>query len=168
MAKNSNKPIDKEAVRILAIEIGAREAARKLGLNEDTVCSWSKRGNWKLPKRNGELKRASMQAVASNENVGDVVLNTLKVREENTRSQLAIVAERGATEAAQLEAVLPAAPLIASLVSAIGKTFGWASGGQPSVNYYGDVNTVVVCDEAKRKQLIEQRERLLQQEAIDV
>ena len=36
---------------------------------------------------------------------------------------------------------------------------------RPSVNYYGDVNTLVVCDEAKRKQLIEQRQRLLEQEA---
>lgn len=35
----------------------------------------------------------------------------------------------------------------------------------PSVNYYGDVNTVVVCDAERRQQLIEQRQRLLEQEA---
>jgi hypothetical protein len=33
------------------------------------------------------------------------------------------------------------------------------------VNYYGDVNTVVLCDPERRKQLIEQRQRLLEQEA---
>jgi transposase-like protein len=36
-------PVDREAVRILAIELGAREAARKLGLNENTVLSWARR-----------------------------------------------------------------------------------------------------------------------------
>ena len=42
---------DRESVRVLAIELGAREAARRLGLNEDTVCSWARRYNWQLPQR---------------------------------------------------------------------------------------------------------------------
>ena len=33
------------------------------------------------------------------------------------------------------------------------------------MNYYGDVNTVVVCDQKKREELIAQRQRLLEQEA---
>ena len=33
------------------------------------------------------------------------------------------------------------------------------------MNYYGDVNTVVVCDENRRKQLIEQRQRLLEEQS---
>jgi transposase-like protein len=44
-------PADREAVRVLAIELGAREAARRLGLNPNTVLSWSKRYNWELPNR---------------------------------------------------------------------------------------------------------------------
>lgn len=41
---------DREAVKTLAISIGVREAARRLGLNEDTVCSWAKREAWFTPK----------------------------------------------------------------------------------------------------------------------
>ena len=43
--------INRESVRVLAQEIGARAAARRLGLNEKTVLSWSHRGKWKLPLR---------------------------------------------------------------------------------------------------------------------
>jgi transposase-like protein len=32
--------VDREAVRVLAIELGAREAARRLGIKESTVLSW--------------------------------------------------------------------------------------------------------------------------------
>jgi hypothetical protein len=44
------------------------------------------------------------------------------------------------------------------------KLCGWD--GKPSVTYYGDDNrTVVVCDEARRRELIEQRQRLLETES---
>ena len=46
------------------------------------------------------------------------------------------------------------------------RMFGWDGSPQPSVTYYGDDNRqVIVCDEAKRKQLIEQRQRLLEAES---
>jgi hypothetical protein len=40
------QPIDREAVKTLAIAVGVREAARQLGLNEERVLKWSQRGNW--------------------------------------------------------------------------------------------------------------------------
>ena len=43
--------INRESVRVLAQAIGARAAARSLGINEKTVLSWSHRGKWKLPLR---------------------------------------------------------------------------------------------------------------------
>jgi hypothetical protein len=50
------------------------------------------------------------------------------------------------------------------LALTMAKLCGWD--GKPSVTYYGDDNrTVVVCDPERRQQLIEQRERLLEQEA---
>jgi len=153
-------------VRVLALAIGAREAARKLKLNENTVCGWASTGHWNLPSRKNGRPKGSKQALKVLPS--QAYENSIKERETRTRDQLAIAAERGAYEAAQLGSVLPEAVKLQALVGAIAKTFGWASGGQPSVNYYGDVNTVVVCDEAKRKQLIEQRARLLEQEAIDV
>ena len=45
--------INHESVRVLAQAIGARAAARSLGINEKTVLSWSHRGKWKLPRRQG-------------------------------------------------------------------------------------------------------------------
>jgi hypothetical protein len=46
------------------------------------------------------------------------------------------------------------------------RMFGWDGNAQPSVTYYGDDNrTVVLCDAERRQQLIEQRQRLLEQEA---
>lgn len=38
--------IDREQVRIVAVQIGVREAARQFGLSEETVKSWSKREGW--------------------------------------------------------------------------------------------------------------------------
>ncbi len=50
------------------------------------------------------------------------------------------------------------------LALTMAKLCGWD--GKPSVTYYGDDNrTLVVCDEARRRELIEQRQRLLEQEA---
>jgi hypothetical protein len=50
-ASQTKPPVDREAVRVLAIEFGARETARRLGINEKTVLSWSHRGRWNLPLR---------------------------------------------------------------------------------------------------------------------
>jgi len=47
----SKPPVNREAVHILALSIGAREAARRLGIKESTLLSWSHRLKWKLPLR---------------------------------------------------------------------------------------------------------------------
>jgi hypothetical protein len=51
MQEKTKPPVSREAVRILAISIGAREAARRLGIKESTLLSWSHRLKWKLPRR---------------------------------------------------------------------------------------------------------------------
>lgn len=38
--------VDREQVRMLVLSVGCREAARQMGLNEDTVSAWSARGGW--------------------------------------------------------------------------------------------------------------------------
>jgi hypothetical protein len=49
---------------------------------------------------------------------------------------------------------------------AAARLFGWDGNAHPSVTYYGDDNRqVILCDENKRKQLIEQRQRLLEAES---
>ncbi len=86
--------IDKESVRMLAIEIGVRPAARKLGLNEDRVCQWSKRGNW-FPTP-PDAQQSNVSTVSK---PGDILLNELHEHETATRMSLARSARKLATEA---------------------------------------------------------------------
>ena len=55
--------VDKEAVRVLVVAVGVREAARQMNLNENTVCAWSDRGGWldHLKPENQPKLPASMQ-----------------------------------------------------------------------------------------------------------
>ncbi len=85
-------PVSKEAVRLLAIEYGVREAARKMGLNEDTVCQWSRRFDWfpVSPKSN------DVRAVSSVSRPGDVLASELATHENTTRLRLAKYASNAA------------------------------------------------------------------------
>jgi hypothetical protein len=160
-------PVDREGVRLLAIELGASAAARKLGLSPNTVRSWAKRYNWNLPARAG---RPAIVPATDLQRPGDILLQELKENEEATRTSMSIAARRAAAETARISQLAPIAAHdpqeLQQLAGAMARIFGWASGAQPSVNYYGDVqNNTVVCDGDKRKQLIEQRQRLLEAEA---
>ena len=83
-------PIDREAVRVLAIELGAREAARRLGIKESTLLSWSHRLKWKLPRR--KVGRPPLDLKVS---PGDVLLD-YKRRGGLTRMDIATAAARAA------------------------------------------------------------------------
>lgn len=160
-------PVDREGVRLLAMEIGASAAARKLGLSPNTVRSWAKRYNWNLPARAG---RPAIVPATDLQRPGDILLQELKENEEATRTSMSIAARRAAEGTARLSEQNPAlarnAQELQQLAGAMARIFGWVSGAQPSVNYYGDVqNNTVVGDGDKRKHLIEQRQRLLEAEA---
>src|SRR5262245_22423192 len=89
-------PVDREAVRVLAITLGAREAARKLGLNENTVLSWARRENWNLPNRSGGPSAITLQSKP-----GDVLIASHKELEGATKTGLMLTAAKAATQAAQ-------------------------------------------------------------------
>ena len=165
---NATKPtVDREAVRVLAIELGAREAARRLGLNPNTVLSWAKRDNWELPNRKGGATKASANAITLQSKPGDVLIATHKELETKTKTALM----QAVAKAAQLAAQKPAMDVtttaqLRDLALTMAKLCGWDGNGRPNVTYYGDDNrTVVVCDAERRQQLIEQRERLLEAES---
>ncbi len=90
----ATKGIDREAIRLLAIEFGVREAARRSGLNEDTVCSWAKRGAWFASP--AIIYNKPVQAVQA---PGDIMLHELQTHERETRLSLARSARKLATEA---------------------------------------------------------------------
>ena len=158
-------PVDREAVRVLAIELGAREAARRVGVNESTVLSWARRDKWKLPKRTGGATKASASAITLRSKPGDVLIASHEELAERSRTAI-LQAGTKAAEAARDAEALPVKDVqqLQQLTSALARVLGWGASA-PSVNYYGDVNTVVVCDQKRRAELIEQRQRLLEAEA---
>jgi len=81
-------PVSREAVRILALSIGAREAARRLGIKESTLLSWSHRLKWKLPRH--KVGRPPLDLKIS---PGDVLLD-YKRRGGLTRMDMARRSER--------------------------------------------------------------------------
>ena len=86
----SKPPVNREAIHILAYSIGAREAARRLGMKESTLLSWSHRLKWKLPRR--KVGRPPLDLKVS---PGDVLLD-YKRRGGLTRMDMATAAARAA------------------------------------------------------------------------
>jgi molybdenum-dependent DNA-binding transcriptional regulator ModE len=97
-------PVDREAVRLLAMEIGASAAARKLGLSYNTVRSWAKRYDWNLPQRAG---RPAIVPATDLQRPGDVLLQTHKELGERTKTGLAQATARAAEAAATAAEPLP-------------------------------------------------------------
>jgi hypothetical protein len=124
-------------------------------LNEDTVCSWSSRYDWKLPKRNGG---GSSQAITSQASVGDALLADHKELEERGKSAIA----RASVKCAEVNEALPLpdAQSLSQLANALGRVFQWSTGQGNTVNVHAD-KAVIVCDEGRRAELIAQRQRLL-------
>ena len=110
-----------EQVRILALQIGVRPAARQLGLNEDTVCSWAARYNWKVPTvTNGAPSIAStLQAT----HVADSVASELAENERETRLSLSRYARRAAKDSEG--ASLKDAPYVKSAAQVAAITHKW-------------------------------------------
>ena len=167
MKEKPQAKVNKEAFRMLATEIGLNAACRKLDVPINTGKSWARRGGWKLPKRNGGRPERTLSATSATSlhPVADALVATHKELEAGTKTALMqtlhqasqAVARKGPLDISNMgqfrDACLSAA-----------RMFGWD--GKPSVTYYGDDNRqVIVCDEAKRKQLIEQRQRLLEAES---
>lgn len=156
MSNEQAQPVQREAVRMLALEIGARSAARKLGLNEDTVCGWSYRDKWKLPKRNGAgfqpVQESSLKAKP-----GDALLSVHADLEQEGKTVIARAAVKSAKAHEAFDT--PNAQALSLLANALGRVFQWST-GQSTVNVHAD-KAVVIVDEGRRAELIAQRQRLL-------
>ena len=115
-------PVSKEEVRLLAIEIGVREAARRLGLNEDRVCKWSERGKWfTTPKQ----EKAKMAVVSSVSKPANILLDELAENERETRLSLSRYAKRAARDAEN--ATLKDSPYVKAAAQVAGIVHKWDS-----------------------------------------
>ena len=146
---HTKQTVDRESVRVLAIELGAREAARRLGLNPNTVLSWAKRDNWELPNRKGGATKASANAITVQSKPGDVLIAAHKELEQRTRSGLAQATARAAEAAAKADKPVDVSSTshLRDLAASAARVFGWDQGAKATVN----VNAVVVSPEQLRQ-----------------
>ena len=118
-------PVEREGVRLLAMEIGAAATARKLGLNYNTIRSWAKRYKWDLPERSG--RPAIVPATDLQRRPGDVLAQTHKELGERTRTGLAQATARAAEAAAKAEKPLEVGNTaqLRDLAASAARIFGW-------------------------------------------
>ena len=137
-------PVDREGVRLLAMEIGASAAARKLGLNYNTVRSWAKRYNWgDLPERAG---RPAIIPATDLQRPGDLLLQTHKELGERTKTGLAQATARAAEAAAKAEKPIDVSNTshLRDLAAAAARLFGWGTTDKPQGNTY---QTMIISPE---------------------
>jgi len=149
MQKKTTKPqtkssADWEAVRVLAIELGAREAARRLGIKESTVLSRAKRDKWNLPKRRGGATLKSAGAITLQSKPGDVLIASHKELEGATKTGLMLTAAKAATIAAQKPPLdVSNTSQLRDLANSSSRIFGWNTKAAPQTQ----LNQVVITQE---------------------
>jgi hypothetical protein len=126
------KQVDREAVKTLAIAVGVREAARRLGLNEDRVCQWSKRGQWfKNPPKPKTI--AVQQGIVSTvSTASDALRSTLTERSNATKLGLSKAAAKAAEHLAESEPVtiLKHSRAMKDVASTASVVHGWEAGSR--------------------------------------
>jgi hypothetical protein len=141
---------DREAVRVLAIELGARGTARRLSIKESTVLSWARRYSWSLPKRKGggNGKNAITLAIKP----GDALIAHHKGLEGTTKTALMQTLAKAAQQVAGKEPLDITNPAqLQALCLAAARIFGWQGDSQVNVEVNNQVGVVV--SEAKRAEL---------------
>ena len=133
MQSQNKPPVDREAVRVLAIELGAREAARRLNLNPNTVLSWARRYDWKLPHRR-DIGRPAINPSALSLQSGDVLLDEHKRLEGQTKTALMQTAAKAATHAARKPPLdVSNTAQFRDLAASAARIFGWDKSDKPGV-----------------------------------
>jgi hypothetical protein len=129
--------VNKEAFRMLALEIGLNAACRKLGVPIPTGKSWARRGGWKLSKRPGGRPGRALTAssASSLHPIADALVATHKELEERTKSGLAQATARAAEAAATAPEPLEVSNTahLRDLAAAASRLFGWDALKGPQV-----------------------------------
>lgn len=99
--------VDRKAVEVLVAALGVREAARRMGINENTVLQWSKRGAWGVKDsviKNVIRENRKVEIVPKMDvSPARVLTDTLQQMGKETRIGLAKAAKKGADHAATLD-----------------------------------------------------------------
>jgi hypothetical protein len=133
--KNQSKTVNKEAFRMLAVEIGLNEACRKLDVPIPTGKSWARRGGWKLPKRPGGRPGRTLSA-SSLHPVAEALVETHKDLETKTKTGLMQTTAKAATHAAQKPPLdVSNTSQLRDLAQSAARIFGWDSDKGATVNF---------------------------------
>lgn len=119
---------DREAVRLLAIQFGVREAARRSGLSEDRVRQWSSRFNW-LQRSTPEQQKAIVTTVTS---PGDIMLQELERNGHATKLSLSRFARNAAGK--HERGPITKAPLLHKVAQTAAIVHGWQDKQGPQTN----------------------------------
>jgi hypothetical protein len=133
--KKQSKTVNKEAFRMLAVEIGLNAACRKLDVPIPTGKSWARRGGWKLPKRPGGRPGRKLTASGLHP-IADALVATHKELETTTKTALARATAAAAEHASTqppLEVRNPAQ--LRDLAVSATKVFGWDKKGSPHTQF---------------------------------
>jgi len=130
--KKQSKTVNKEAFRMLAVEIGLNEACRKLDVPIPTGKSWARRGGWQLPKRPGGRPGRTLSA-SSLHPVAEALVETHKELETKTKTGLMQTAAKAAEHAAEKPPLdVSNTSQLRDLAQSAARIFGWDS-GKPGV-----------------------------------
>src|SRR5438874_3482728 len=142
--ENQGKTVNKEAFRMLALEIGLNAACRKLDVPIPTGKSWARRGGWQLPKRPGGRPGRTLSA-SSLHPVAEALVDTHKELEGRTKTGLAQATAKASEHAAEQDGAtnLNCSGKLRDLASAAARIFGWDANGTSAVT----LNQVVVSQE---------------------
>jgi hypothetical protein len=123
---------DKEAVKVLALAVGVREAARQLSIPENTILSWSKRDGWFA---NGQRKPKSLPGPARNQSAitaSDALRSTLIERSNATKLGLSKAAAKAAEHLGDSmpEMILAQSDRMHNVAKTASLVHGWEAGSR--------------------------------------
>jgi hypothetical protein len=131
--KTESEPVNKEAFKMLALEIGLNAACRKLGVPIPKGKSWARRGGWKLPKRLGgrPVRTLPASTASSLHPIAEALVSTHKELDSRTKTALAQATARAAEAAADAAEPLPVSSTaqLRDLASSAARVFGWDNSG---------------------------------------
>ena len=148
--------VDWSAVRVLAVAVGVREAARQMGISEDAVRQRSKREGWMAsPKTVAQRALAKPVTSVSPDALSpaDALANVLQEYERETKLSLARSARRMAKDAEQ--ATLREAPYVHKAAQVASITHSW---GEKEKNPNAILNVAILTGAEKPERVIDARE----------
>src|ERR1044072_4680128 len=120
--------VDWPAVRVLAVAVGVREAARQMGISQDAVRQRSKREGWLASPKTVTQRALAKPVTSVSPNAlspADALANVLQEHERETKLSLARSARRMAKDAEQ--ATLRESPYVHKAAQAASIPHGWGN-----------------------------------------